>query len=233
MTTKQNWKVAAALAIGVWAISPAAWADSDNPDWRTLDVGMIETGGITMTSMMPGQTFRYQTGGAFTPDSAIDCTNYTPAAAEYVEALKAGAKVVKIEVSASAMAAGQEQQSKGHHRAAAARVYYGVLALCKIHKSAAGPASRTYSIQVPQQILEKAQDGFVAVVGEKVAVARYGWQTPSHSKLSFSDFFKMPAPNQGDQQGMVQEDFSWILWVTDRAPTFTEAIPATTPAAQH
>ncbi len=55
-------------------------------------------------------------------------------------------------------------------------------------------------------------------------MARYSWQTPTHTKLSFSDLFRPPSQQQS---GMIQEDFSWILWLTDRAPTFTEAIPAT------
>jgi hypothetical protein len=106
------------------------------------------------------------------------------------------------------------------------------LAFCKIHKSAQGPAARTYSVQVPAAYLDKARDGFVSVVGEKVAVARYSWETPTQRRLGLGDLFRLN-PNPGAQQQMaaVQEDFSWILWLTDRAPTFTEAIPASTPPA--
>jgi len=245
---KNKYCRGALIAVGVLATSTAAWAQKageTNPDWKTLDVGMIATGGIRMVSLMPGQTFSYQTGQAFTPDTAIDCTNFTPAAAEYVLALKAGAKVVKIEVAASAPTP-EIPPPETHPRAGRARssvaapapapsLYYGVLALCKIHKSAEGPASRAYNVQVPAQFLEKARDGFVSVVGEKVAVARYSWETPTQRQAKFSDLFKVSV-NQGrtgQQTGAVQEDFSWILWLTDRAPTFTEALPSVPPAAQH
>lgn len=203
----QRW-IALVLNTSLLAFaSPIAHAeDTSNPDWKTLDVGLVASRGIIMTSIVPGQSLHVQSGVAFTPTSSIDCTDFTPATAEYVTALKRGALVVKIQV----------QGEKAP--------FYGVLALCKIHKSAQGPAARSYNVQVPTEYLDKARGGFVSVVGEKVAVARYSWETPSHAKLKFSDLFHLqPTPAQSSPAGVIQEDFSWIIWLTDRGPTFTEA----------
>lgn len=46
------------------------------------------------------------------------------------------------------------------------RPLFGVLALCRVHNSATGAASRAYRIQVPQEYVEATTDGRVSVVWE-------------------------------------------------------------------
>ena len=67
--------------------------------------------------------------------------------------------------------------------------FYGVLAFCKLHKSATGP-----KIRVPKAYLDKARDGFVSFVAAVLPVQR----------------------QSGSQ--ITNEDYSWMLWITDRGP---------------
>lgn len=111
----------------------------------------IQTEGVVITSddSMPGASFRLSSeeGNFPTPFWADNCI-VRATADNYDLALRHGARQVRVHVPS------REEP------------LYGVLAFCRTHPQASGPATRLYLIQVPEGRVEATAGGRVSVVFE-------------------------------------------------------------------
>lgn len=164
-------------------------------DFRMLERGSLDPAGIVIEE--PGG-FKLTGGQAFTPTFGIDCTKLSFAADGWRDAVDAGARKVLIRIP------GRPQP------------YGGVLALCKVHKSATGPASRSYALIVPSDRIAAARDGLVSSVGEYVPVQR----NPSLEALGGLGALLAPPPSAYGPSAQISQDNAWILWLSDKPATF-------------
>ena len=177
-------------------------AGGPNKDFHALAGGCFENVGAIIEE--PG-VFKIVGGQPFQAPFAVDCTKLSADASGWKDALTAGAHRVAITLP------GQP------------RFYGGVLALCLIHKSASGPASRAYQIVIPESKIPDAQDGLVASVAEQVDVDRVG-------TVDFAALLLAP-PGTVPSIPKVAEDFAWMVWFSDPPTTLGVTFKPSTPPA--
>lgn len=194
--------LASALALG-GCVTPQ---NQQGAQWKGLEVGYVVTPGLTIQ----GDGIKLASGQAFTPSFEVDCQNLHADPVEFKKALQLGARNVTI----------RKQGEKAP--------FYGVLALCKVHKSATGPAARGYNIQIPPDRFDKARGGLISTVGESTTIAGYAGSGPGAGEIPPLAALMLGVPVQSpSQQRAAPADIetpTWILWMTDRGPTFLEAL---------
>ena len=131
----------------VWFVAILVLACGCAPAWETVPTGEIQTEGVSIEAS--DGSFSLKTGERFRPPFFTrDCV--VKASPENFElAREWGARSVKVHVP------GRDKP------------LHGLLAFCKVHPEATGPATRLYQIQVPASSVEKTSGGRVYVVFEE------------------------------------------------------------------
>jgi hypothetical protein len=120
------------------------------PVFREVPEGKVATPGVTITAA--SGAFELRAGQPFRPPFfARDCL-VTATAENYPAARQMGAQPVRVTVP------GRDQP------------LHGLLALCRVHPDATGPATRQYLIRVPQSYIDATSGGRVSVLFEETNI---------------------------------------------------------------
>ena len=116
---------------------------------KTPANGVVATEGVTVSA--EDSSFVYETNKYFNTPFAVDwCPTLPIGVDEYTKAEKKGAKRVRVKYPNLA------------------EPLFGLLLFCKVPKSATGPGSRSYRIQVPDNYVQATDGGRISVVYEEV-----------------------------------------------------------------
>ncbi|MCI5137144.1 MAG: caspase family protein [Candidatus Electrothrix sp. AR1] len=164
------------------------------------------------TFSFPSIGKKYQSGATFSPPKTIDCSNLALKTDSFKDAIKAGALFVRINTPQQIKSIVKNREGESVTEAVKIKpVYGGVLALCNVSKYAKGPDSRSYNIRGLDDYLIMSRNGKISVVG---AVSKKGELTNLVEKTSgyIVDIL---------HQFTDSNDYSWMLWLTDRPTIFT------------
>lgn len=177
---------------------------------RPLNTVEINYPNVTFTFLPPvGRTYR--SDQVFPPPKTIDCSNIALDSDAFEDAIEAGALIVRIHTPRQVKQIVKNKEGKPVTESVKIKpIYGGVLALCTVPDSATGPDSRSYRIRGLDEYLLKGRDGRVSVVG---AIPGKGNST---------DFIEnLMGGKVSVSQLTGTEEYSWMLWLTDRTTTFT------------
>lgn len=163
----------------------------------------------TFTFLSTGK--KYRSGAVFSPPKTIDCSKLALDSDAFEDAIDAGAPIVRIHTPRQIKRIVKNEAGEPITESVKINpVYGGVLALCKVSEDATGPDSRSYRIRGLDDYLLKGRDGRVSVVA-----AIPGRDDRPSFKEELIDgkinMLQMTAP----------VEYSWMLWLTDQAATFT------------
>jgi hypothetical protein len=158
-------------------------------------------------------------GEQFTTPFSVDCRTLSATSDGWPAALAAGAHRVVITLPGEP------------------RYYGGVLALCRVHKSAYGPDSRAYSLGIPESAIGEAQNGLVASMARQVMVNRVQpinlgaalGGIAVQGLLAQQGLAAQPDASSVAQPSVITEDFVWMLWITDRPEVMGVSFQPTVP----
>lgn len=188
---------------------------------RSLNMVELDYPNVTFNFLSTGEV--RQSGGSFPPPKTIDCSRLSVKPDAFKDAIEAGALVVRIQTPLQVTYTVKDkydQAVKDKDGKEITKVefikstYGGVLALCKVSKSATGPDSRRYWIRGLDKYLADGKDGLVSVVAAELS---HNNQLDVFGELLESSL-GVPRQYTNTNSGA----YAWILWLTDRTATFTD-----------